>query len=178
MDDQYQYPYLDSDVWIGWIKGEVTKDGTDRGRIADHILDLAERGEFRICISSLTLPEVHRLKRGTPLDDAQDNRVLEFFEHSWIDVVDVDREIGEQANRFCRRYGLMPNDAIHLACALRAKCDVLLSWDRDFKGIQHQDIRIEKPRLVGQERLPAIDGVEKIPSSLSITVKEQEGTRE
>ena len=48
---------------------------------------------------------------------------------TFIEIIDVDRQLGEQANRFCRTYGLSPADAIHLTCALRAGCDVLLSWD-------------------------------------------------
>jgi predicted nucleic acid-binding protein len=45
--------------------------------------------------------------------------ILAFFEHDYIELIDVDRRIGEQANEFCRQYSLYPNDAIHLACALR-----------------------------------------------------------
>ena len=155
MSDQYRYPYLDSGVFIAWIKGEVVK-GVDRGRIANHILCLAETGVFKICISSLTLAEVHKRRGSEPLDDKADERILAFFEHSYIDVVDVDREIGEQANRFCRQYGLRPNDSIHLACALRAGCDVLLAWDEDFKAVQHPNIRIEQPQILGQESFVTI----------------------
>ncbi len=45
---------------------------------------------------------------------------------------------------------------IHLACALRAGCDVLLSWDGPLTSIKHEKIRIEKPRMIGQARLPLI----------------------
>ena len=153
MVEQYRYPYLDSGVFIGWIKAEITPDGVNRGRIADHILELAERGVYRICVSSVTLAEVHKKKGLGPLDEKEDERIIDFFEHSYIDVVDVDREIGKQSNRFCRLYGLKPIDAIHLACALRAGCDVLLTWDDDFDSVQHDKIRVERPQLLGQGSL-------------------------
>jgi predicted nucleic acid-binding protein len=150
---QYKYPYLDSSVFIGWIKGENI-DGVDRKDIAKHILKLAENGEFKICSSALTLAEVHKKRGSKQLSDAEDESILEFFEHEFIDVVDIDRTIGEHANRLCRQYPLRPNDAIHLASALKAKCDVLLTWDGPLASIQHPDIIIENPRKIGQLSLP------------------------
>jgi predicted nucleic acid-binding protein len=116
-------------------------------------LKLAENGTFKICASALTLAEVHK-KRGSPqLSAAEDKRILEFFEHEFIDIVNIDRTIGEQANRLCRQYPIRPNDAVHLACALEAKCDVLLTWDNPLASVQHPDIVIENPRKIGQLNL-------------------------
>jgi predicted nucleic acid-binding protein len=153
ISNQYKYPYLDSSVFIGWIKGERIGDRKD---IADHILKLAENGFFKICASALTLAEVHKKRGSIQLSEAEDNSILDFFEHEFIDIVDVDRMIGEQANKLCRQYPLQPNDAIHLACALKAKCDVLLTWDNPFVSVQHPDITIENPRKIGQLNLPKI----------------------
>lgn len=152
MADQYQKPYIDSSVFIGWIKGEVI-DGVDRKAVADHILYLAESKTYRITISALTLAEVHKKRRMPALTEEEDKKILLFFEHEYFDLVDVDREIGEQANQFCRAYGLMPNDAIHLACALRAGCDVLLSWDAGLNKVVRPDIRLEMPQILGQPPL-------------------------
>jgi hypothetical protein len=55
----------------------------------------------------------------------------------------------------------MPNDAIHLACALRAGCDVLLGWDNRFAKVTHPNIRLEEPQIIGQAELP--DMPPKIP---------------
>lgn len=149
MSDQYKNPYFDSSVFIAWIKDEVV-NGVDRKEIADHILRHAEKKSFKINISALTLAEVHK-KRGSPkLDDKDDELILDYFEHEFINIIDVDRKIGEQANRFCRQYAIYPNDAIHLACALKAGCDVLLAWDDRLTSINHADIRIENPRKLGQ----------------------------
>jgi hypothetical protein len=68
----------------------------------------------------------------------------------FVEVIEVDREIGLDAHRFCRQYSsnkLLPNDAIHLACALRASCDVLLAWDTPLTTVSHPGIRIEEPSI-------------------------------
>lgn len=153
MDDQYQRPYLDSSVFIAWIKGEIV--GTiDRKDVANHIFYLATQNHFQIFTSAVTLAEVHKIK-GNPnsLRPDQDENLLKFFESEFILIIEVDREIGERANQFCRDYGLLPMDALHLACALRANCDVLLAWDSHFKNVNHPMIRCEQPRIVGQTRL-------------------------
>jgi len=90
-------------------------------------------------------------KKGRPrLPSDENQNVLEYFEHDFVDPVPVDRAIGEHANRLCRQYeaeGLSPCDAIHLACALKAGCDVLLSWDAVLNKINHPDIRTEEPKI-------------------------------
>ena len=168
MADQYRKPYIDSAVFIVWIKGEVVdlKNGMgevvgreDRGRIGEHILSLAEANEFPAYISALTIAEVHKKRHGQTLTGEEDSRILDYFRSEFIKHIDVDRTIGEEANRLCRRFEaerLLPNDAIHLACALRAGCDVLLSWDGPLTSIKHEKIRIEKPRMIGQARLPLV----------------------
>jgi predicted nucleic acid-binding protein len=150
--DQYKKPYFDSSVFISWIKMEVV-GGVERGKIVAHILTLSEQGNFHVYTSTLTLAEVHKRRSHPSLSNDQDERILAFFEHDYIKLVDVDRQIGEQANGFCRQYSLYPNDAVHLACALRGGCDVLLAWDDRFVKVQHPTLRIEEPRILGQHLL-------------------------
>jgi predicted nucleic acid-binding protein len=155
----YTAPYLDSAIFIGWIMGEVEQDGTDRGKIGQHILTLAERGHYRLTISALTLAEVFKPKGYDPLKPAQNRGVLDYFEHDFFDMVMVDRDIGLKANEIAAMYGLNPNDAIHTACALRAGCDVILTWDEAFwkrNGIV-PGIRIERPQPLGQQFLELAD---------------------
>src|SRR5229473_5011246 len=125
MPDQYKKPYLDSSVFIAWIKGEIVKK-VERKKIVDHILKLAQQGQFKIYISTFTLAEVHKKRNHQKLTNDQDEKILAFFENDFFELIDVDRTIGEEANRICRDYGLLPADAVHLACAIRAQCDVLL----------------------------------------------------
>ena len=150
--EQYRYPYLDSSVFIAWLKGELV-NGVDRKEVADHILGSAKRGTFRICISALTLAEVHKKRGHERLTDDEDTEILRFFEHDYIDVISVDRMIGEQAHLFCREFTLSPADGIHLACALRGNCDILLSWDDALNAVSHPHIRCAEPRMLGQLNL-------------------------
>lgn len=152
----YKKPYFDSGVFIGLIKDErIEKVGPkgektiiERGKIAEHLLGLAEQEVFLVVISALTLAEVHK-KRGSPkLSQDEDEKILKYFERDFFMVVPIDRTIGEEANKFCRRYvSLPPNDAIHLACAKKAGCDVLWSWDSDLTQISDAGIRIENPYI-------------------------------
>jgi predicted nucleic acid-binding protein len=151
--DQYERPYLDSSVFLGWIKGEVV-NGIDRGAIGAHILTMAGNGLYRIYTSAITLAEVHKLRSGPVLAEDLGTRILAYFEHDFIEIVAVDRRIGEQAHRFCREFGLLPNDAIHLASALSIPCDVLLAWDGRFAKANPAGIRIEEPQVIGQQTLP------------------------
>lgn len=175
-------PYLDSDVFIGWIKGEriPEKDAggnevvTDRGKIAESILTLAERQVFPIVISALTLAEVHKKRGKEKLVGDEDQNVLEYFKHDFVNVVPVDRAIGEAANRLCRKYekeGLSPNDAIHMACAKQAGCDILLSWDKVLNAISDPDIPTERPKILDLtppqqelELVPAEDNEDESPA--------------
>lgn len=146
---RYERPYLDSNVLIAWKKGEVI-DGVDRFAIAQHILLQAEEGRaYRITISALTLAEVYKVK-GQPvrLSNKRTEDLLLYFQNDWFDIIPVDRRAGEDANLFCRQYAILPNDAIHLACALRGGCDVLLAWDNRFCKVNHPSIRIEEPQTI------------------------------
>jgi predicted nucleic acid-binding protein len=147
--EQYVRPYVDSSVFIAWLWGEVAKD-VDRKAVGTHIFKQAERGLYKIYISAITLAEVHKKWKLPKLTAPQDMRLLAFFEHEYIEIVDVDREIGERANELCREFNLNPNDAIHVACALRARCEVLLAWDSDFMKVKLPSLRIEEPSIIGQ----------------------------
>ena len=148
----YIAPYLDSAVFIAWVKGdEFEADGTDRADVAEHLLLLAERGHYKVTISSLTLAEVYKPKGYDPLNPTQNQRLLDYFEHEFFEMVMVDRDTGLEANRIAAMYGLNPNDAIHTACALRAGCDVILTWDQPFLSKTVPGISIERPEKRGQQ---------------------------
>lgn len=143
---EYKKPYLDSSVFIGWVKAEVV-EGIERGRIAECILSSAEKGDFFVYTSALTLAEVHKMKHGSALTDDNDKRILDYLERNSVKLIDIDRRVGEKANELCRQYGLSPNDAVHLASALKAGCEVLLAWDRRFTDVSITDISIEEPGI-------------------------------
>ncbi len=153
MVETHRKPYFDASVFIAWINGEVVK-GVDRRAIADSILALAERGDFQIYTSTLTMAEVHKPRGRERLPENLGDRILAYFEHDFIQIIDVDRNIGEQAHQLCRQHGIYPNDGIHLACAMRAGCEVLLAWDDRFGKVKEPSIRIEEPQMLPhQEQL-------------------------
>ena len=150
MVETYRKPYFDSSVFIAWIKGEVIK-GIERGVVAGSILTVAQHGDFQIYTSALTLAEVHKLRGGERLPSNLGDRILAYFEHDFIRIVDVDRNIGEQAHKKCREHGIYPNDAIHLVCAMKAGCEVLLAWDSRFNKVKEPTIRIEEPQMLPRQ---------------------------
>jgi len=147
-------------VFIAWLKSEVVtrKSGevVDRADIAEHILQLAERGAYAIYTSALTLAEVHQKRGHARLSEQEDDEILLYFDRQFIELVDVDKDIGGDANRLARRHGLRPNDAIHVACAVRAGCEVVLAFDDQFtsKNGLVPGIRIEEPQKLGQQIMP------------------------
>lgn len=153
---QYKKPYAESSVFIAWIEGEVVK-GVDRGAVGQHFLRMAQQGAYKVHTSTWTMAEVHKKRHGPQLTAGNDEKVLAFFEHDFIELIALDREIGEEANRIAREHGLSPADAVHVASALRAGCDCLLSWDEHLIGRTDLGIAVEAPRMLGQASLPLDD---------------------
>jgi len=162
-NSDYTKPYVDSSVVIAYVKGEIVlaADGHTRVDIAEQLFSRAQDGQYFIYTSALTISEVHKVKGGTELADAEDESIIEFLRNSFIKIINNDRGIGEQANRLSRKTGLMPNDAIHLASALYAGCDVLLVWDKRFEKVKHAGISIEQPRMMGQLKLMEVEKKQK-----------------
>jgi predicted nucleic acid-binding protein len=140
----FSRPYFDSSVFIAWLKGEMIK-GVDRRLAADRLLRNAETGAYPATTSALTLAEVHKLRVGPSLPSEEDEQILRYFRQPFFEIVVVDRQLGEEANRLCRMHGIYPNDGIHLACAMRAGCDVLFAWDDRFIRVQQPGIRVLEP---------------------------------
>lgn len=157
MPDPYRKPYFDSSVFIENIR----QNDPVRAPIANYVINEGIAGKYDIHISAWTLAEVHK-KKGDgkeKLADDQDESILKYFERSCFKLVTVDREIGEHANRLCRQYrdqNLSPADAVHLACALRAECDVLIAWDPVLESIKHPGIRIEAPQIIQRKPIPKV----------------------
>ena len=148
--------YLDASVIIAFLKGEV-----GRCPIVADILKAAEAGKLQLYTSAYTIAEVCKLPGAPGTFDAKESeKALTFFEYDFVTLIDIDRRTGEQAHRFCTKYGLAPADAIHLASALKAGCHTLWAWDNGFinkNGMVQEDhpgIVIREPEIVdGQMEL-------------------------
>jgi len=154
----YNKPYIESSVFIALIANEVT-EGIERGRISKEVLSYAENGDYTVYTSALTIAEVYKQKGNiiSTLTNDQSDRILEYFEHEYIKVIDIDRRVAEEAHKLSKRLGLTPNDAIHLASAIKAQCDKLLTWDIKFiNKVQIAEIVMEVPAIPPPEQLPLI----------------------
>jgi predicted nucleic acid-binding protein len=146
---------VESSVFIAWVKGEVVEkklpDGQKvpvaRGAMATNVLELAERGYYKIHTATFTLAECHKPKGYDPLDPRPNKQLLDYFENDFIVLVTVDQEVALEANRLASTHNLDAADAVHLAAALRAGCDVLLAWDEPLsrRASGAPGIRIEEP---------------------------------
>ena len=150
----YQSPYLESSVFIAFIKGEVIR-GVDRGEIAQNIFDDAANGRWPIFTSTFTLAEVLKDRRRPQLSVTEEQRIDAFFQHEYIKLVTLDRDVAELARKLARAHGLRPADAVHLASAIKAKADELLTWDEGNFPINHtiEGVAIKLPYWFGQARM-------------------------
>lgn len=137
--------YWDSSVWIALIKGEVV-NGINRFEVPKMILEDAEKGEVTIYTSRLTIVEVHKKKRHTNLTQQEDEKIQsDFFKHEYIKKIDVDNWVSQKARDVAWQYRLAPNDAIHLASAIKVQAEVLHYWDCDFSHIPAEVMLCKEP---------------------------------
>lgn len=123
----------------------------EENRVADcqQISRMAEEGTVKIVTSTLTLVECVRLKneprRLTPANEATLKR---YFENPFIEFVNVTRKIGEDARRILwENQRIQYKDAIHVATALYASVDKVMTYDRDFLALRGDyGLQIEEPR--------------------------------
>jgi predicted nucleic acid-binding protein len=148
----YRRLYLDADVYLGLIKGEQ-----DRVDIARSLLRDAQDKRFVVVASTLIYAEVcgHGEVRAAADAVEVDRKVSAFFEHGFIQWVEVDIAIAREARRLSREHRLRGADAIHLASAVRASCDVLMTWNKnDFPiGQNVLGVDVREPFLFGQGNL-------------------------
>jgi predicted nucleic acid-binding protein len=151
----YQRPYLESSVFIALIKGEV-EGGVDRAEIAQNILDDAAAGRWPIFTSTFTLTEVIKDRRRPLLSVLEEQKIDAFFQHEYIKLVTLDREVAELARKLARAHQFRPADAVHLASAIKVAADELLTWDADNFPINHtiEGVAIRLPYWFGQTRMP------------------------
>lgn len=135
--EPFARPCLDSSVFFALVKQEqiTGPGGLTRWEIARRIFEDAESGKYTIFTSTITIAEVRRIRERTkPLDRKEIQQVQRFLQRSFIQTIDVTREIAEMAQELGAEHGISPIDAIHLATAIWNGCDVLFVWDKRFSG--------------------------------------------
>ncbi len=121
--------YWDSCVWIRLINQETDHEA------CQSILDAAQRGEIVIWTSCLTLAEVYKFKCESlkTLSIEKDEVFEAYMQSDFVQLVQVDQEIGIRSRRLCRNHACLkkPNDGIHLASAVVNNIDEFHSFDVD-----------------------------------------------
>lgn len=153
-------PYLDSSVFLAHIKQEdIPCRGTTRAAITTGLFQGAEQGRYRIYTSFMTIAEVRRLRESgkeltgdeLPAVNALFDR---FLENQWIIPIEVGRAVAEKAQELGARFGMSPTDAVHLASAVLAGCNVLMVWDKGrfsglFKDAPFEGVHVLEPYWEG-----------------------------
>jgi hypothetical protein len=111
MANPFSKPYLDSSVFFALVKKEqiICPGGLTRWEIAKHIFEDAEAGKYTIFTSTVTIAEVRRIRERTEqLDQTELQTIQDFFQHEFIQPIDVTREIAEKAQELGAQMALHP----------------------------------------------------------------------
>jgi len=139
--------YWDSNVFLAWLQSES-------GRVAacQSGLDAAQRGDFLIGTSALTIAETLWLKKSPRLTKEKAELLNRFFLRSSMRVVNLDRQIAQRAQRLVWESGVKPKDSVHIATALRYRCPVLETFDKPLikKGSGLGGVEIREPQPAAQ----------------------------
>lgn len=149
--------YFDANIFIAIVKRE-TIDEHERWWHCQQLLQEAEAGRCIAVTSTMTIAEVTG-GRARPLYAHTKEVIRSFFENEWVTLVETDRFVAESARELIWEFPVLrPIDAIHLASAITADCEVLYTYDENhlLKLPGRSDIRIERPLFTGvvQEPLP------------------------
>ena len=141
--------------WIEALRGATV--GLDTGPLIYYIeehptflakvrpfFEAAERNEFRIVTSFVTLIEVliHPLREGRP-ELAEEYRNI-LLQSSALTAVPLDEGIAEEAAALRARYSLRTPDAIQLATAVRAGASWFLTNDADLANLSEISVLVLK----------------------------------
>lgn len=117
--------YWDSDCFLGLLKEETDKISACQGTI-----NKAEKGELLIITSAITFIEVIKMPGEKPLKRDAEKKIEQFFKNSFINIINVDREIGIIARDLLWKHKyLQPKDSIHIASAIFHKIPKLNTFD-------------------------------------------------
>ena len=137
--------YWDSCVFIALIVGEEGRAAT-----VQTILEAAERGETDIVTSALTLVEVVKTpERQRPTSEKDEALIRAYFQHDFITVVPFTKELAVKARELYWRQNVEPKDAVHIACAVDARADVMETYDEKPLNLDNPPLEITEPRYEG-----------------------------
>lgn len=117
--------------------------------IIQRLIDEAAAKEWQIVVCAVSLVEVTRSPR-EPVDLSRFASIHAFFDNDYFYVQEVDRVLAEQARDLIHDYKwLYPWDAVHVAAAIRTRCEVFYTYDGDLLDRMNGErgLRVEEPEL-------------------------------
>jgi predicted nucleic acid-binding protein len=126
---------------------KIIEDGVDRYTRCRAVIELAKKGKIEIAASALCLAEVCKNK---DIKDGDPDKIAAFFEHEYLQIVALGREISEEARKIMMAgfAGLKPADACHLATAAMVPEVVELhTFDGKLLALDQKIIKADKTPL-------------------------------
>ena len=168
MPDRPPLIYADACVYLDLItrnEGLHADTGEPRWKIARGLFQAAEIGQVRLAASALIEAEV--LCNGRTQERREQSEQVAARLRTWFTSpetlwIDIDRFVAREAARLSEEYGHLrvgkkrfaAADAMHLAAAVRAKCDYLMTHDNGYPTKQViEGVTVRRPAVVWAETL-------------------------
>ena len=168
MPDRPPLIYADTCIYLDLItrNEDPHKDtGEPRWKIARGLFQAVDNGQVRLAASALIEAEVlcnGRTQERRDHSERVAERLRTWFTSPETLWVDIDRFIAREAARLSEEYGHLrvgtrrfaAADAMHLAAAVRAKCDYLMTHDNGYPTKQViEGVTVRRPAVVWAETL-------------------------
>lgn len=168
MPEKLPLIYVDTCVYLDLITRNETPHndtGEPRWKIARSLFRAVDRGQVRLVASALIEAEVlcngvtQKRRRRSEQVVAQLQTWFISPETLWVDI---DRFIAREAARLAEEYGHLRSgdrrfsaaDAMHLAAAVRSKCNYLMTHDNGYPTKQIiEGVSVQRPAVVWPETL-------------------------
>lgn len=155
--------YWDACAWIALIQKEkILSAGVveNREQMCRTVLEAAKQGKLEVVVSTFCLVEVCKG------NNANADKIADFFETDYVLMVALDRYAAEQARKLMQAgHGLKPPDASHIATALISSVEEMHTFDAKLLAlsgsIEKPDgtkLKICKPAPLGGNTAPLFGG--------------------
>ncbi len=123
--DSPEVIYLDSNTLCRFIVG-------DHVETVGRVIEAIDAGQAELIVSPLLLVECRGQPRECPVDEDLERHMIGILDNPRHTPVEFTRAVALKARELALRHGMRNYDAIHLAHAITAGADVLMTADQGF----------------------------------------------